>query len=148
MKRKERQEIRHDRFVESLLLIGRGMEQHRRPLVVAGLGVVVFAGGVIWLFLQMGAARADRWDRLHSAEEELAAAMNKPDDAERSKAVDTALARLKKIQDDLRGTAAGRQALSDLAEAEYQEGRYQDAIESYRQIIADPDSPGKMKQLV
>ena len=148
MKAKERKEIKHDKFVESLLAIGGALEAHRRQVVAAVLVIAVVVGVLIWVGVSRKAARTERRDRLRAAEKAILKAGSEQDADARRDALGRALSRLRKIHQDYPGTPAGLQALYLLAETHYRQGNYDKALEAYRRLLAAEQATPELKALV
>ena len=143
MKAKERQVLKHDRFVETLLRISVFLQRHRRVLTAAAVAAIVAVGAALWIVSAREAASRDRRLRLYTLEREMESAAREPEAAARREALDRVLGRLRLLYDEAPRTAEGRLALLLLAEVRYGLGDYARAVEAYR---AARDAPGASEE--
>jgi len=147
MKRKEREELKHDRFVETLVGLGRFFQTHRRPFIAAGLAVTVAVGALFYAAAARRAAREARRVRLYAAMNAVRDALRRDKPKEKEEALAKALTRLRHLHDEAPDSPEALQALRFIGDVYYLEGKYNRAIEVYRALFNTPNAPARLRAL-
>jgi len=135
MKRKEREELKHDRFVETLVGLGRFFQTHRRRFIVAGLAAAVAVGAVFYTAAARRAAREARRARLYAGMNAVREALRRDKPEEKDEALAKALTRLRRLHDEAPDSPEALQALRFIGDVYYIEGKYKRAVEVYRALL-------------
>jgi len=138
MKGLTRHELKHDKYVDSIVVLGRRLAEHRLQVAGWAAFVLLISAIVGWRIWSARTAETSAWSRLAYGESLLARATRGGEESERL--LKEAAEACDGVYHTFPKTLAAGFALWRLGDARYRQGKYSEAVAAYEEFLAKFDN--------